>query len=330
MKKDNQTIKSLLLLLGILLLVSLSPNLVFGATPSSGTAAKWGRLSVKDTQLVNKKGKAVQLKGVSTHGIAWFPDYVNQKQFKSWKKFGANTVRLALYSDPSAGYSRSLYKKVDQGVKSATKLGMYVIIDWHILSDGNPNTYKSEAKHFFKRMAKQYRTQTNIIYEICNEPNGNVSWSSDIKPYANTIIKTIRKYDKKNIILVGTPTWSQDVDTAAKDPITGQKNIMYTLHFYAATHGQYLRDKAQTALDEGLPIFVSEFSICDASGNGGINYTEAKAWIKFLKKNKIPFVAWNVSNKAETSSLIQSSCSKTGKIKRSDLSETGRWLIKQF
>lgn len=292
--------------------------------------AKLSRLKVKGTKVVNEKGKVVQLKGVSTHGIAWFPDYVNKKQWLSWKKFGANIVRIACYSDKSAGYSTDLYNTIDKGVKAATDAGMYAIIDWHILSDGNPVTNESSAKKFFTRMAKKYAGHTNVLYEICNEPNGNVSWKGDIKPYANRMYKLIRKYDKKAIIIVGTPSWSQDVDVVAKDPLKGVSNVMYSLHFYAATHKDWNRSKMKSALNDKLPIFVSEFSICDASGNGGIDTSSAGKWMKLIKKNKIPFVSWSVCNKNETSALIKSSCKKTGTIKKSDLSKTGKWLIKQL
>ncbi len=292
--------------------------------------AKVSRLSVKGTKVVNSKGKEVQLKGVSTHGIAWFPEYVNKKQFASWKKFGANTIRLALYSDKSAGFSTSLYEKVEEGVKYATELDMYVIIDWHILSDGNPKKNQKKATSFFTKMAKKYAGNTNVIYEICNEPNGGVTWEKDIKPYAKKMYKTIRKYDKNAIIIVGTPNWSQDVDVVAESPLTSVTNVMYALHFYAATHTDFLRDKAEKALDKGLPIFVSEFSICDSSGNGNIDTKSGDKWMKLIKKYKLPYVAWSVSNKNETASLIKSSCKKTGTIKKSNLSKTGKWLIKQF
>ena len=124
---------------------------------------------------------------------------------------GINAVRLALYSDPNAGYTKELHKKVRDGVEAATKEGMYVIIDWHILSDGNPNIYKEQAKEFFKEMAQAYKNQDNIIYEICNEPNGGAAWENDIKPYAVELISIIRKIDKDAVIIVGTPNWSQDV-----------------------------------------------------------------------------------------------------------------------
>lgn len=268
-----------------------------------------------------------QLKGVSTHGIAWFSQYVNKSCFKSFKKMGVNTIRLALYSDPGAGYSTSLYSKVEEGIRYASELGMYVILDWHILQDGNPKTHQKQALSFFTRFARKYGRQKNILYEICNEPNGNVTWNGDIRPYANKLIKRIRKYDKNSLVIVGTPTWSQDVDVVARDPLT-QKNVVYALHFYAATHKDELRSKVKTAYQAGLPMFVSEFSICDASGNGRLDRKSATKWMKLLKKYKIGHVAWNISNKNETSALIKSRCKKTGNFTRSNLSPSGRWIAR--
>ncbi len=288
---------------------------------------KWGRLKVSGTNIVNAKGKKVQLKGVSTHGIAWFPQYVNKSCFQSFRKMGVNTIRLAFYSDPGAGYSTSLYKKVDEGIRYATELGMYVILDWHILSDGNPKTHQKQALKFFTRYAKKYGNQKNILYEICNEPNGNVTWKDHIRPYANKVINRIRKYDKKNLVIVGTPTWSQDVDVVAGNPLK-KKNVVYAMHFYAATHTDYIRNKVKKAYEAGLPMLVSEFNICDASGNGKIDKKSGTKWMKLLKKYQIGYVAWSVSNKNETCSLIKASCQKTGGFTKSNLSKSGKWIAK--
>ena len=302
-------------------------------------ASKLPRLQVKGSRLVNSSGKNVQLRGVSTHGLSWYPEYVNQSAFtfmkKNWK---INAVRLAMYTAEYNGYCtgdeanrRKLETCIDNGVKYATNVGLYVIIDWHILSDGNPQQNQKQALKFFKKMAKKYKNNTNVIYEICNEPNGGTSWKT-VKRYAEKIIKGIRTYDKKAVILVGTPTWSQDVDLAALSPISKKyrKNVMYTLHFYAGTHGQWLRDKAQTALDKGLPLFVSEFSICDASGNGNLNKKEAKKWLSFLDRNKISYVAWSLSNKGESSAFIRSNCKKTGKWSSKNLTAAGKWITNWY
>lgn len=294
--------------------------------------ASAGRLHVKGTKLVDKKGHEVQLRGVSTHGLSWYPQYVNDKCFAQLHdKWGANVVRLAMYTEEYNGYCSGdakncsdLKKRIKKGVRLAKKHKMYVIVDWHILSDGNPNSHKKEAKAFFREMSREFKGYNNVIYEICNEPNNGTSWK-DIKSYAKSVISTIRKNDKKAVIVVGTPTWSQDVDQAAADPIKGD-NIMYALHFYAATHKADLRNKMTAAINKGLPVFVTEYGICDASGNGAIDKKEADRWIQTMDEYGVSYIAWNLSNKQESSSIIKSSCSKVSGFKKSELSDEGKWL----
>ena len=294
--------------------------------------ASAGRLHVKGTKLVDKKGHEVQLRGVSTHGLSWYPQYVNDKCFAQLHdKWGANVVRLAMYTEEYNGYCSGdakncsdLKKLIKKGVKLAKKHKMYVIVDWHILSDGNPNSHKKEAKAFFREMSREFKGYNNVIYEICNEPNNGTSWK-EIKSYAKSVISTIRKNDKKAVIVVGTPTWSQDVDQAAADPIKGE-NLMYALHFYAATHKADLRNKMTAAINKGLPVFVTEYGICDASGNGAIDKKEADRWIQTMDEYGVSYIAWNLSNKQESSSIIKSSCPKVSGFKKSELSDEGRWL----
>ena len=306
------------------------------AKPESGTPFEnHGKLSVKGTDIVDKNGNMYQLKGVSTHGIAWFPDYVNKDCFQTFRDdWGANLIRIAMYTDENGGYCNGGDKEylkglVDSGVNYATELGMYVIVDWHILHDLNPQVHKEDAKKFFEEVSAKYKNYDNVIYEICNEPNGGTSWE-DVKSYAEEIIPIIRKNAPDAIIIVGTPNWSQDVDIAARNPITGYDNIMYAAHFYAATHTDNIRNKVQTALDSGLPVFISEFSICDASGNGAIDYSQAEKWFELIDSNNLSYAGWNISNKDETSSLIKASCSKTSWWTEGELSETGIWLRKQI
>lgn len=302
---------------------------------SSTPLANHGKLSVKGTDIVDKNGKKFQLKGVSTHGLAWYPQYVSKASFKTLRDdWGANMIRLAMYTAEYGGYcsggSKSeLESLVNKGVQACSELGMYAIIDWHILSDSNPNQNKAAAKSFFTKMAQKYKNYSNVIYEICNEPNSGTTWSQ-IKSYADEIIGAIRKYDKDAIIIVGTPTWSQDVEQVAQNPVKNGHNVMYAVHFYAATHGQWLRDKVKKALNSGTPVFVSEFSICDASGNGGIDYNEADKWKNFINGNNLSYAGWSLSNKAETSALIKSGCDKLSGWTQSDLSDTGKWLRKMI
>ena len=294
-----------------------------------------GALSVDGNRIVDENGKPFQILGVSTHGLGWFPQYVNQDAVYSLRDdFGANTLRLAMYTAEGEGYctggnKENLKKLVTNGVDYCTNAGMYAIIDWHILHDLDPNVYKDEAKAFFTEMSKKYANNKNVIYEICNEPNGGTSWAS-VKSYAEEIIPIIRANSPDAIIVVGTPTWSQDVDEAVKNPIKNQKNIVYAVHFYADTHKDNIRNKVKAAEDAGYPVLISEFSICDASGNGNNNVNEANTWIKLLDQYGIGFVAWNLSNKNESSSLISSGCNKTAGWSYDELSESGKWLVSVF
>lgn len=294
--------------------------------------AKTGPLHVEGTNLCDQNGSIVQLRGISTHGLSWYPQYVNDKCLKELHdKWGANVIRLAMYTEEYNGYCsgdasnrKALKKLIKKGVKLAAKYNMYVIVDWHILSDGNPKTHKKAAKAFFKEMSKALKDYDNVLYEICNEPNGGTTWK-EIKTYAGEVISVIRENDKDAVIIVGTPTWSQDVDQAAASPLKGD-NIMYALHFYAGTHKSDLRKKMTDAIKAGLPIFVTEYGICDASGSGAVNKTEADKWLKSMDKYNVSYVAWNLSNKDETSAMIKSSCRKTSGFKRSDLSTSGKWV----
>ena len=299
------------------------------------TPATCGALQVNGTQLVDEKGNQVQLKGISTHGLAWFPAYVNKDCFRQLREeWNANVIRLAMYTAEYGGYCSGgdkdkLKQLIHDGVAYATELDMYVIIDWHILQDQNPNTYKEDAKDFFAEMAEKYANYNNVIYEICNEPNGGTSWQ-DIKSYAEEVIPVIRQYDDDAIIIVGTPNWSQYVDRAAADPITGYDNIMYALHFYAATHTDSLRKTMTTAIDAGLPVFVTEYGICDASGSGAIDEYQANEWVKTMNSYNVSYVAWNLSNKNETSAMISSGCSKISGFSESDLSACGKWVYEML
>ena len=290
-----------------------------------------GALSVKGTQLVDEKGQAVQLRGTSTHGIAWFPDFVNQDAVTQLSKdWGANLFRIAMYTDENGGYctdgdKEKLKTLVTDGVEYAKQADMYVIVDWHILHDSNPLTHKAEALQFFKEMTEKLKGEKHVLYEICNEPNSGCSWE-DIKTYANEVIPVIRENAPEAVILVGTPTWSQEIEKPQNDPITGYDNIMYTLHFYAATHKEDLRSKMVSAVEAGTPVFVSEYGLCDASGNGGNDLGQAQSWIDTMDKHGISYAVWSFCNKEETSALIASSCRKTSGFTREDLSESGKWI----
>jgi len=304
----------------------------------AGSAVKtWGALQVKGVDLCSATGTKVQLKGVSTFGIIWDEgkNNINPDAFKTLKSWGVNTIRLAVYTEEWGGYCKNdversvLDQTIANGISYATKLGMYVILDWHILNDNNPNTHIAEAKQFFADYSYKYSNYDNVLYEICNEPNQGTTWA-DVKSYADTIIPIIRENDDDAVILVGTPQWSQRPDEAAKNPVKQKKNVMYVAHFYAATHGSDQRGYITTARNLGAPVFITECSICSADGGGSVNYTSANEWKKYINDNNLSFVEWSLSNKSESSAMIKSDCSKHSGWTDSDLKETGIYFKNWF
>ncbi|HOK42426.1 MAG TPA: glycoside hydrolase family 5 protein [Thermoclostridium caenicola] len=297
-------------------------------TPDSGPTVVElnGQLRVEGTQLVNEAGQPVQLKGVSTHEVASFGYLVTYNALKQMRDDWNLTVfRIAMYTEDATGYIRNPAVKdiVTRIIDDCIDLGIYVIVDWHILYDNTPLKYKDQAVEFFSEISARYGDYPNIIYEICNEPNGaNTTWEGHIKPYADEVIPAIRKNDPDNIIIVGTPTWSQDVDIAADDPLP-YDNVMYALHFYAGSHGQFLRDKIDYALSKGLPIFVSEWGSCLNTGDGPTFHEESMEWIKFLDERNISYVNWSYSTKQEGASILRKQIDVNAKWTDIDLTEGG-------
>lgn len=293
-----------------------------------------GALSVSENYLVDQNGDPVQLYGMSTHGIGWFPQYIDYDTFRTLRDdWNTNCVRLALYTDEYNGYStggdqEELKSLIKDGIDYATDLGMYVIVDWHVLQDQDPNVHKEDALRFFDEISLLYEDHTNILYEICNEPNGYATWDS-VKAYADEIIPVIRENDGDAVILVGTPAWSQNIDQAASSPLEFD-NVMYTLHFYAATHTDDLRSRLETCVNNGLPVFISEFGMCDASGNGANDFDQAEKWLDLADSYNISFMCWNLANKAETCSVLRADCNRTSDWTDEDLSESGRWIKEWF
>lgn len=302
-------------------------------TPSTFTGIH-GALSVNGADLVDQNGEKIQLYGMSTHGIAWYPQYVCYDSFKTLRDdWNTNCVRLAMYTQETGGYcadgdKEALKALVKNGVDAATELGMYVIIDWHILSDQDPNVHKEEAIAFFKEMSSCYADHTNVLYEICNEPNGYATWDS-VKAYANEVIPVIRENDSDAVIIVGSPTWSQDIHLAAQAPLE-YDNIMYSLHFYAGTHKNDLRSRVETCVSNGLPVFISEFGMCDASGNGANDFKSTSKWMKLIEKYNLSFFCWNLANKDESSSVFRASSTAVADWAEDDMNESGKWIREYF
>lgn len=279
-----------------------------------------GNLQVIGTQLCNQKGNPIVLHGMSYGWSCFHPSFYNKQTVKWLKKdWNCTVVRVALGIEPDNGYlqnPKASEKLITNVVDAAIANDIYVIIDWH-----SHNLNLKEAKDFFDRMSKKYGKFPNVIYEVVNEPDQE-SWE-EVKAYSEEVIATIRKNDADNIILVGSPHWDQDVNLPAENPIKNVTNVMYTMHFYAGTHKQWLRDRTDEAIKKGLPIFVSECAGMEATGDAAMDYKEWQKFIDWMDLNKISWVTWSVSDKDETCSVLKKGAAATGKWKVSDLKESG-------
>ncbi|MFH6994310.1 glycoside hydrolase family 5 protein [Flavobacterium sp. FlaQc-48] len=286
-----------------------------------------GQLSVSGTQLVDKNKNPIVLRGMSFGWHSMWPRFYNEKAV-SWlkKDFNCNVVRAAMGIELGEWsyikHPEFSKQKIEAVVNGAIKSDIYVIIDWH-----SHNINLKEAKEFFEEVSKKYAKYPNIIYEIFNEPDYE-SWP-EIKAYAEEVITVIRKNDPHNVILVGSPHWDQDLDRPAEDPIKGFDNIMYTMHFYAATHGKDLRDRTDEAIKRGLPVFVSESAGMEASGDGPLNMKAWQEYVDWMEARKLSWITWSVSDKDETCSILKKSAKSEGKWKDQDLKESGI-KIRQF
>jgi endoglucanase len=305
-------------------------NVFAGIFLEAQPVKKHGQLQVKGIQLSDAKGNPVVLRGMSFGWHNFWPRFYNQEAV-SWlaKDWECSVVRAAMGIEPKEGYKEDpegSVQKIKAVVDGAIKAGIYVIIDWH-----SHNINLEEAKAFFAKMSGRYAKYPNVIYELFNEPDKE-SWD-EVKAYASEVIKVIRKNDPDNIILVGNPHWDQDIHLVADAPLQGFTNIMYTVHFYAATHKQQLRDRCDYALQKGIPIFISESAGMEASGDGPLNEAEWTKWIDWAEQNKISWITWSVSDKDETCSVLFPTASSNGSWADSDLKESGikaRALIKKY
>lgn len=285
---------------------------------ASSKAPELPALYVEGTQLM-AAGKPVAMRGVSFGWHNIWPRFYNKEAVKHLHDdWGVQLFRAAIGADDHAkadnpgihgGYMgepefalECLYNVVDGAIES----GSYVIVDWH-----SHLLHTAEAKDFFTKVATRYADCPNVIYELYNEPV-NDSWA-ELKAYAEELIPVIDSISTVHpLILMGCPHWDQDINLPAEDPLTCYDNLMYTVHFYAATHKDYLRERSDAALAAGIPIFLSECAACEATGDGPVDAESWQAWSDWATSRGISMLTWSISDKAETCSMFTPEASSEG------------------
>lgn len=312
----------------LLIVLGLAMGVATASLAQTPVAAN-GQLRVLNKQLCNQAGTPVQLRGMSTHGMHWFPQCYTAGSVQTLATdWGIDVFRAVVYVDPNGylgSYRQQLLTQVTNAVEWTAQNGVYCIIDWHTLSSGDPNAHLTEAKDFFRLMAQAHASKNHVIYEICNEPHG-VSWAQ-IKNYADQVIPVIRQYDPDAIILCGTPNYCQQPQAVLGNEIA-DPNVMYTFHFYASSHT--FQGDIRSVTDK-LPLFASEWGTSTYTGDGSteIRFTNGQAWLDLMAGSnpggqKISWCNWNFADKNEYSSaLVPGACAGAA---WNNTSESGTWV----
>ncbi len=287
---------------------------------------EYGKLKVSGNKIVDKNGNAIQLRGMSLFWSQWIGKYYNRETVKWLKDDWKCTVVRAAMAVEHDGYLTNPAQekaKVIAVVDAAIAEGIYVIIDWH---DHHGEDHLEAAKAFFGEMAQKYGAYPNVIFETYNEPL-DVSWTDVLKPYHEAVITEIRKHAPDNLIICGTRNWSQNVDDVIGQKINDD-NVAYTLHYYAATHKENLRNIALSAINNDIALFVTEYGTTEASGDGSIDADESKRWWTFLDTHKISSCNWSIADKEELAAALKPNASATGNWQENNLTTSGK-LVRQ-
>ena len=269
-------------------------------------------LHVEGTRLVDSQGRPVAMRGISIGWHNLWPRFYNSEAVvRLHDDWGCGLFRAAIGADDldellngttyHPGYitdPQGALQKLFAVVDGAISCGAYIIVDWH-----SHVLHLEEATEFFTAVAERYKGVPNVIYELFNEPVAD-SWA-DLKAYAESLIATITSIDDSHpLILMGCPRWDQAIGEPAADPITAYDNVMYTMHFYAGTHKEWLREATDSAMEAGLPVFISECASMTASGDGPLDLESWKEWTDWASARGLNIVLWSFSDKDESCSML--------------------------
>lgn len=272
--------------------------------PPRGPVDYYGQLQVHGNQIHGAHtNQPAQVRGMSFFwsNTGWGQDrwYTTETVNRMVDEFNVELVRAAMGVEESGGYltSPANKKRTETVIEAALERNIYVIIDWHT---HHAEDHPAEAIAFFSEMSEKYGAHDNVIFEIYNEPLDTTSWQT-IKDYAEQVIPAIRAHSD-NLIVVGTRSWSQNVDEASLDPLD-DPNVAYSFHFYVGSHGHSVRQLAETALDNGVALFVTEWGIWPQEwGPDGMDEAD---WMAFVDENQLSWANWAISNKDEPPSFFE-------------------------
>jgi len=295
-----------------------------GDSEAESVVERYGALRAEGNKIVgNKTGMPVRLRGMSLFWSHWKPQFWTHDTVRWLKEDWNVTLVRAAMGVEYGGYLENPEverARLEAVVDAAVLEGLYVIIDWH---DHLADEHLEQSVAFFRDMARKYGQLPNVLFEVFNEPMKQ-PWDTVIKPYHERLVSVIREHSD-NLIILGTRLWSQEVDEASRNPVAGD-NLAYTIHFYASSHGEWLREKVKEALSNRVAIFATEWGTCDATGDGTLDLGETRSWLDFFEKHHISDANWAIGDKMEACSALKPGARGTGGWAPCELTASGAYV----
>lgn len=275
-----------------------------------------GRISVNENDFVNENGATVIFRGLDTSD----PDKLesqglwNIRYFEEMKNWGANLVRFPVH--PRAWNKRgkeNYLKLLDDGIKWAEELSMYVIIDWHSIGNLRTEMYQAEMYDttqkqtfdFWRTIASRYGNNTTVaFYELFNEPTtynnqlGTISWEQ-WKELNHEMITIVRANGGKGIPLVAGFNWAYDLTPVKESPLEVD-GIAYVSHPYPQKREKPWEEKWAKDwgfVKEKYPLILTEMGFSGPDDPGAhipviSDESYGDAITEYCDKNEISYMVW--------------------------------------
>jgi endoglucanase len=183
-------------------------------------------------------------------------------------------------------------------VDYATSKNLYAIVDYHQIDNVTTGTSSADAVTFWTTVAPVFAGYSNVVYEAFNEPidsTGNAgitaagAWTSAFTTAAQSWISAIRAGAPNNVIIVGSPSWSQYPDGALTAGLTGG-NLVFTAHAYPSNWpGTGFQSRVAKAA-MGEPVAMTEWGY--SIGTMTPNDTWAQNLQTFVNSGGESWTAW--------------------------------------
>jgi endoglucanase len=243
--------------------VLLAPIAISSATPDHvAYTAPRGRARIVNNSLVADNGQSLRM--ATSHVLSFaVPFFSDVNWWKSLRDIGHfNGVRMLAFLGTWPNNTETLNVnmllfRLDSAIKAATEAGMYVIIDNHSECCGNQNIINDTI--FWKAVAPRYANDTNVIYELKNEP-----WVADavgLESYEYAMYNVIRPLAPNTHIIMWSPGDINHLPTSIPRYFASTNNyanVSIGFHMYGAYGDLTMLKNNVAILKQNCPVIMTE------------------------------------------------------------------------